>query len=108
MGDVSFGMGASSLSPAEKARNAHSRVLQAMQAPGTGSALAVSMGVSDSTISRIKTEHLEQSLVLLYQLGFKLVPSDHKCVDPETFAFLTRKHAQVLARAPELIWDAEE
>lgn len=108
MVDVSLSMAASSATPVEKARNAHSRVLQAMQNPGTGSALAVSMGVSDSTVSRLKTEHLEQVLVLLYQLGFKIVPGDHKCIDAATYEFLTNKHAHVMRVAPQLIWESGE
>ena len=108
MADVSFGMAPSSVTPAEKARNAGGRVLQAMQTPGKGGAIAAAMGVSDSAVSRLKNEHLEPVLQLLYHLGFKVVPEDFKCVDPETFAFLTRKHAQILARAPELIWESSD
>lgn len=54
------------LSPAERARKAHARVLQALQVPGTARNLAQAMGVSEATISRTKTEKLEDAVALLY------------------------------------------
>jgi hypothetical protein len=101
-------MNESLLTTAEKARNAHSRVLQAMQSPGKGGAVAVALGVSDSTVSRMKTDHLEPALMLLHALGFKVVPQDHKCIDAATYDFLTAKHAHVMRVAPHLIWAADE
>lgn len=103
-----FPMDSSSPTPHEKARKAHARILQAMQEPGKGGALAVVLGVSDSTVSRIKTEHMEGTLALLYALGFKVVKADTKTIDPETYAFLTAKHEHVMRVAPELIWGSEE
>lgn len=66
------------------------------------------MGVSDATISRIKNERMEEVLLMLAHLGFKLVPSAHRCVSLETFDFLTRSHARVMAVAPQLIWESDE
>ena len=60
--------------------------LRALQEPGKAGAAAASMGVSDSSISRIKTERLEEVLVFLAHLGLKCVPSDFQCVDQKTFA----------------------
>lgn len=97
-----------SANPVEKARKAHARVLQSMQAPGKGGAIAVVLGVSDSTVSRMKTEHLESALQLIYALGFKVVQGDSKCIDPATYQFLTNKHAHVMRVAPQLIWEPEE
>lgn len=101
-------MDQSSNSTHEKARKAHAKVLQAMQEPGKGGAMAVVLGVSDSTVSRIKSEHLESALALIYALGFKCVPADFKCIDAETYAFLTAKHQHVMKVAPQLIWETEE
>lgn len=100
-------MAEASMTPQEKTRKALARVLQAMQTPGKGGAIAVQMGVSDSTVSRIKSEQLEGCLALLYALGFKVVDGSAHCVDAETYAFLTRSHARVMARAPELIWESD-
>ena len=46
---------------AEMSRKAYSRVLQAMQEPGTARNLAQILGVSKATISRTKTEKLEDA-----------------------------------------------
>lgn len=81
--------------------------MQAMQEPGKAGAIAVTMGLSDSTISRIKNERLEEVLTILAHLGLKVVPVDAHCVSRETYEFLTRAHARVMAKAPELIWDEE-
>jgi hypothetical protein len=60
--------------------------LRALQEPGRASALATSMGLSESTVSRIKTERLEEALLFLAHLGLKTVPTEYQCVDPKTFA----------------------
>lgn len=82
-------------------------VLHQMQEPGTAKAVAVALGMAESTVSRLKNDHLEQVLLLLAHLGLKVVPADHTCVSKETYEFLTRTHARVLQQAPELIWDVE-
>lgn len=76
--------------------------------PGKGGVVAVALGVSDSTVSRMKTEHLEPALLLIHALGFKVVPEGHKCIDAATYDFLTAKHAHVMRVAPELIWGSGE
>jgi AraC-like DNA-binding protein len=99
-------MPALSLSSQERARKAHARVLQALQEPGTARTIAQVMGVSEATISRIKTEKIEDALALLYQLGFKVVEQDRHCVQADYL-----KALQVMARehmrrdAPTLQWD---
>jgi len=57
-----------SLSPSERARNAHSRVLQALSPNGTARKIAESLGTSETTISRIKG-----------------VPFDQVCVNREVY-----------------------
>jgi hypothetical protein len=82
--------------------------LQRLQEPGKAGAVAASMGCSDSTVSRIKTERLEEVVLFLAHLGLKVVPSDFKCVDPSAYAFLTATHQRVMQAAPHLIWEQEE
>jgi hypothetical protein len=98
---------ASSLTPPERARKGAQLALQALQEPGTAASLAVAMGCSESSISRLKNEHLEHVLVLLAHLGLKVVPAEHCCVARETYEFLTRSHARVMQQAPQLIWESE-
>lgn len=98
------------LSPvfAETARKGLTLALHRLQEPGKAGAVAAAMGVSDSTISRIKTERLEECMQFLAHLGIKCVPADYRCVNPEAYAFLTKTHERVMREAPQLIWDIEE
>lgn len=96
-----------SVSPAERARKTVQMFLQRMQEPGTGVAVAATMGVSEATVSRIKSERLEEVATLLACLGLKVVPTEYKCVDPAAYAFLTRTHEKVMRVAPGLIWEAD-
>lgn len=82
--------------------------MQVLQERERAASLATAMGTSESTVSRIKNERLAEVLLFLAHLGFKVVPADYKCVDPESHAFLTRMHERVLARAPQLIWGEDE
>lgn len=94
--------------PTETARKGVQLALQRLQEGGKAGAVAVAMGVSDSTVSRIKTERLEEVVTMLAHLGLKVVPGDFRCVNPEAYAFLTSTHERVMREAPHLIWDVEQ
>jgi len=85
-----------SLSPAERARKAHSKVLQRLQEPAIGVALAASLGVSESTVSRIKNERLEECLAFLYAAGFKVVAQGKVCVDSDELRMLRQTYARAV------------
>lgn len=70
--------------PSERARKAYGRVLQAMQDPGSQRNVAQVLGVSESTVSRIKTEKLEDAIALMTVLGFKVVDQSMRCY-PEDY-----------------------
>lgn len=82
-------------------------VLQRL-AESTQVAMSAAMGVSESTINRIKAERLEEVLSLISHLGLKVVPADYKCVDSAAYAFLTSTHERVMRHAPQLIWEIEQ
>jgi hypothetical protein len=65
------------------------------------------MGVSESTVSRFKTDRLEEAAMFLAHLGLKVVPAEFKCVEPSAYAFLTATHEKVMRVAPQLIWEAD-
>lgn len=71
---------------------------------------ADAMHVSESTVSRLKSEHLESFSTLLAALELKVVPAGHKCYDPTHiehllyFAGLGMKHEAAVG-VPELEWD---
>jgi hypothetical protein len=95
-----------SLTPAERARKSHAKVLQAMQDPGTARNVAQVLGVSESTVSRIKSEKLEDAITLLCHLGFKVVPVGMRCY-PEEYvqALHTMAKMQMQSSSPSLDWD---
>lgn len=95
------------MTPEERAKKGQTLALQKI-AERTQVVLATAMGVSETTITRIKNDHMEQTLLLLAHLGLKVVPSDFKCVSRETYDFLTATHQRVMQVAPELVWDAED
>jgi transcriptional regulator with XRE-family HTH domain len=97
-----------SLSAPERARKIASHIRQAVNLAESQKALATAMGVSEATINRLLNDHLENFAAVLAQLGQKVVPVDHKCVDRATYDFLTKSHARIMERAPHLIWDVEE
>lgn len=101
-------MSAVSILPPERTRKAVQTVLLRLQEAGTASVVAAAMGVSETTVSRIKNDQLEDAVLLLAHLGFKVVASDQKCVHPAAYEFLVESHRRVVERAPELIWDEEE
>lgn len=96
-----------SSTPPERARKTVQLVLQRLQEPGSGVAAAASMGVSESTVSRLKTERLEEVALFLAVLGLKVVPVEFKCVNPDAYAFLTSTHEKIMKTAPHLIWEAD-
>ena len=86
-----------SLHPVGRSRKAYGRFLQSLQDPGRQVALAAALGVSESTISRIKNERMEECLALLYCAGFKVVAAEKVCVTPEALAFMRQITVRVLS-----------
>lgn len=81
-----------------------------MEEPGTQRNIAQVLGVSESTISRTKTEKLEDSISLLYQLGFKVVDQSRVCVSRDRYeAMVTIASAAMSCpeTARRLIWEGE-
>lgn len=48
-----------------------------------GNEVARLLGVSDATVSRVKTEQVESFSRFLSALGLKVVPAEHKCYPVE-------------------------
>ena len=99
-------MASLSCTPAERSRKAYSMVLQAMQDPGTQRTVAQVLGVSESTVSRIKSEKLEDVITLLCHLGFKVVPQSMRCY-PEDYvqALHTMAKLHMQHETQSLEWD---
>jgi AraC-like DNA-binding protein len=100
-----FAMSELSCTPAERSRKAHAMALQALQDPGSQRTVAQVLGVSESTVSRIKTEKLEDAITLLCHLGFKVVPVGMRCY-PEDYVQALHTMAKLqMQHAPQLEWD---
>ena len=101
-------MNASSPTTTERARKSQSVILRAMQEPGRQTAAATCMGVSESTVSRMKSEQLEQFCLLLAHLGLKVVPVAMQCFpEDKVQAMLTlaKGHLASIERPDQLHWD---
>lgn len=84
------------LSPAERARNAVSRVLQTLAPAGSQVAIAAVMGASESTVSRIKNERLPECMAFLYAAGWKVVSADKVCVNADELRMLRQFYARAV------------
>jgi len=100
----------SSLSASDRSRKYVSLVLQAMQEPGRQVAAATVMGMSESTVSRLKNEHLQHFALLLAHVGLKIVPADRVCVSRETYEAMTHIATRAMSNADvarQLVWEDE-
>lgn len=97
--------------PLARARKIQSSVLQAIANDATGVELAQKTGLSESKISRLKTEHLGDFSAVLAAVGLKVVQARMMCIDPDEYQFLNRLAMPELARrakAPQLDWTGVE
>lgn len=85
----------------ERSRKAVGGVLQAMQTPGKGVAIASAMGVSEATVSRLKNEQMEGVVAFLYHAGFKVVPQDYRCIPDVQARAWFDSHLRELERKKE-------
>lgn len=82
-------MTTASTSPAERARKIESLVLQRLAPVGTQAAIAAAIGKSESTITRLKSEHLGDLARVLAHLGLAVVPVEYRYIDPRSAEVLT-------------------
>jgi hypothetical protein len=85
-------------------------VLQRLQEPGRQVSIAVAMGVSESTVSRLKNDHLDSLCELLVHAGLKIVPVETKSLDEaQVNALLTlaKSHLASIENADDLEYGAE-
>lgn len=91
--------------PTEKARKALAAVLQVLKNNGKQGQVATALGVSDSTMSRLVNDHMEQVIAVLYHAGFKCVSQDMHCYpsqDVEAWYAAYKKQIQHAETAAQL------
>ena len=92
------------------ARKSLTLLLQRLASVGQNDA-ADAIKVSETLVSRLKSDHSENFTALLAALGLKIVPSEYRCYDPEHV-----EHLQYFARIGmrqeveplKLEWDEEQ
>lgn len=97
-----------STTPAERARKIHSTILQAVQRDATQVAVAAAMGSSESTVSRLLSDHLEKLCLVLAHAGLKVVPAEMQCFPPDmvnALLTLAKDRLASVEHPNELIWD---
>lgn len=90
-----------------QARKTEALILKHLASVGQRN-VADTIGVDESTISRLKEGHFERIAHILAVLGLKVVPSEMKCFDPATVGMLlelSRARLNSIERADELAWD---
>lgn len=85
--------------PIEKARKALSSVLQVLKSNGKQGAVATALGVSDSTMSRLVNDHMEQVITALYNAGFKVVSQEMRCYPSADVEAWYSAYKQQISRA---------
>lgn len=95
-------------SPAERARKINSIVLQRVQRDASQVAIAAAMGVSESTISRLLSDHLDKLALVLAHAGLKVVPVEMQCFPTDkvnALLTLARDHLATIERPDQLTWE---
>ena len=94
--------------PAARARKIVSSVLTATQRDATQSAIATAMGVSESTISRLLSDHLDKLALVLAHAGLKVAPADSRCFPPDyvdALLLMAKQHLSTVQSVRHLEWD---
>lgn len=101
-------MDQASISPTERARKIASTVLQAMQKDAKQTAIAAAIGVSDSTVSRLVSDHLDKFSLVLAHAGLKVVPVEMQCFPQakvQALLTLARDHLAQIDHPDQLTWE---
>lgn len=91
------------------ARKIVSTVLQAAHG-GRQVQIAAALGVNESTVSRLLSDHLPKLAEILARCGLKVVPAHWRCVDPDVAKAMDLLHSRAIERAGgavKLMWEDE-
>ena len=91
-------MAASSPTPQERARKYAALIMQRLA--GSQDAIAATMGVSGSTISRLKADHIDSFTAVLAHAGLKVVPDRMQAI-----LTLARERLDQINNASEMAMD---
>ena len=94
--------------PEERARKIVSSVLKATQRDASQAAIAVAMGVSEATVSRLLSEHLDKFALMLAHAGLRVVGQDMRCFPPDyvdALLLMAKQHLSTVQTVRTLEWD---
>lgn len=94
--------------PEARARKIVSAILQATQRDATQAAIAAAMGVSESTVSRLLSDHLEKLAMVLAHAGLKIAPATSRCFPPDyvdALLLMAKQHLSAVQSVRNLEWD---
>lgn len=94
--------------PDERARKIVSSVLKATQRDASQAAIAVAMGVSEATVSRLLSEHLDKFALMLAHAGLRVVGQDMRCFPPDyvdALLLMAKQHLSTVQTVRTLEWD---
>lgn len=82
--------------------------MQATQRDATQTAIAAAMGVSESTVSRLMSDHLDKLALVLAHAGLKVVPVAMQCFAPDkvdALLTLAKAHLSQIQNSDQLTWE---
>lgn len=91
-----------------RAQKIQSAILRAAQRETTQAAIASSMGVSESTLSRFLNDHIERFSHLLAHAGLRVVDSEMRCFPPDyvdALLLMAKQHLSTVQTVRTLEWD---
>lgn len=94
--------------PDARARKIVATVLRATQRDVTQTAIATAMGCSESTVSRLLSDHLEKLALVLAHAGLKVAPAESRCFPPDyvdALLLMAKQHINTVATVRNLEWD---
>jgi hypothetical protein len=95
------------MTPRDRAKAGHSLFLRRMSEVNAGD-VAQMLGWSDSKVSTLKNERMEECIALLAHVGIKLVRSDAVAMDRNAHAFITAALSRIVSTSPQLLLGGEE
>lgn len=94
--------------PEDRARKIVSSILKATQRDASQTAIAAAMGVSESTVSRLLSDHLDKLALVMAHAGLRVVGQDMRCFPPDyvdALLLMAKQHLSAVQTVRTLEWD---
>ncbi|OUM01649.1 helix-turn-helix domain-containing protein [Variovorax sp. JS1663] len=91
-----------------RAHKIQTSILQAVQRNSTQAAIAASMGISESTLSRFLNDHAERFAAVLAHAGLRVVGENMRCLPTDyvdALLLMAKQHLSTVQTVRHLEWD---